>query len=291
MKEFSYLEPDTVEEALELLDRYRDDAKVIAGGTALVNFMKNELVDVRFVIGLRRLKALTDMTITEDKGLHIGALTTLHTLETSPLVATNAPLLTLACRHVATIRIRMMATLGGAIVYADPALDTPPALIASDARIEVRSHRATRVIAANNFFKGIFETALEPDELVTAIVVPRQPKQSGTAYIKFLPATHDDYATVSVAARVALTDGRISDARIALGSVGPTVVRAANAEVALLGKLAENDSFVVAAELAARDVDPFTDFRGSADYKRRMSAVHVRRALLAATSTISSAVY
>ena len=287
MRQFSYLEPDTLEETFELLGRYGDDAKVIAGGTALVNFMKNQLVQPRFVIGLRRLKSLT--AISYKDGLQIGALATLHTIETSQLVANHAPLLTQACRLVATIRIRMMATLGGAVSHADPALDTPPALLACDAHIEVRSDRATRIVPAHSFFVSIFETVLEPDELVSQIFIPPQPKESGTAFIKFLPASHDDYSTVSVAARVTLADGEISDARIALGAVGPTVVRAEQAERALRGMKPNEDNFYAAAELAAADLEPFDDFRGSADYKREMSAVHVRRALLAATAAATPA--
>jgi carbon-monoxide dehydrogenase medium subunit len=284
LKQFSYLEPDTLEEALELLGRHHENAKVIAGGTALVNFMKNDLVEPSFVIGLRRLKAL--QVITEDGGLHIGALTTLRTLETSPLVATHAPLLNEACKRVATVRIRMMATLGGAICYADPALDTPPALLASDASMTVQSQRGVRSIPAHRFFTGIFETVVAPDELVTSIVVPPQPKQSGTAFIKFLPASQDDYATVSVAARVAVTDGAISDVRIALGAVGTTVVRAEKAEAALSGKAPDAKSFAEAAELVAADLEPLEDIRGSVNYKRKMSAVHVKRALLAATGAL-----
>ncbi|MPZ41521.1 MAG: xanthine dehydrogenase family protein subunit M [Rhizobiales bacterium] len=282
LKPFSYLEPDSLDEALDLLGRHGDDAKVIAGGTALVNFMKNDLVEPRFVIGLRRLKHLQAMT--EDNGLRIGALTTLRTLETSPTVAGYAPLLAQACRLVATVRIRMMATLGGAIAYADPALDTPPALMACDASFTVQSRREARTVPAYQFFTGILETVLAPDELVTEIVVPRQPTGCRTAYIKFLPATHDDYATVSVAARVAVADGKVVDARIALGAVGATAVRAAAAEELLAGKEPNAANFRDAAQAATADLEPLKDIRGSPDYKRKMAAVHVVRALQAATT-------
>jgi carbon-monoxide dehydrogenase medium subunit len=282
LKQFTYLEPDSLDEATDLLGRYGDDAKVIAGGTALVNFMKNDLAEPRFVIGLRRLKTL--QAVTEDNGLHIGALTTLRTLETSPTVADYAPLLSQACRLVATVRIRMMATLGGALAYADPALDAPPALLASDASITVQSKRGTRTVPAHEFFTGVFETVLEPDELITWIVVPRQPTECGTAYIKFLPATHDDYATVSVAVRVTIIGGKVADARIALGAVGTKVVRATKAEALLVGAESSAANFKFAAQAAAADLQPLTDIRGSADYKRKMSEVHLVRALHAATA-------
>jgi carbon-monoxide dehydrogenase medium subunit len=282
LKPFSYMEPDTLEETFELLDRYRDDAKLIAGGTALVNFMKAQLVQPRFVIGLRRLTPLK--SVSSRNGIRIGALLNLHTIGTSPIMLQQAPLLAQACRVVATIRIRMMATLGGAIAHADPALDTPPALLASDARIEVRSGRASRTIPVHRFFTGIYETVLEPDELITAIVIPPPPEQTGSAYLKFLPGSHDDYATVSVAARVTLAEGKI-----AVGSVGATAVRAEKAENALRGAWPTAERFHDAADLAAADLEPFADFRGSADYKRSMAAVHVRRALLAATAAVATA--
>jgi aerobic carbon-monoxide dehydrogenase medium subunit len=289
LKSFSYLEPDTLEEAFELIDRYRDDAKVIAGGTALVNFMKNQLVQPSFVVGLRRLGPLK--AVTHRNGLCIGALTSLQTIATAPQFSDHATLLAQACRVVATVRIRNMATLGGAIAYADPALDTPPALLASDARIEVRSRRASRTIPVSGFFKGIYETMLESDELVTEIIIPPMPERSGTAYLKFLPATYDDFATVSVAARVTLAGGEIAEARIALGAVGATAVRAGKAEDALRGARPSEESFRYAAGLAAADLEPFSDFRGSADYKRNMAAVHVKRALRAATAAVSMAVH
>lgn len=280
MTPFTYAEPDGLDEVLEYLARYGEEAKVIAGGTALVNFMKEDLVQPRFVIGLRRLKFLG--LIEHDDETRIGALTTLHSLETSTSIARAVPLLSATSRHVATIRIRMMATIGGAMAYADPSLDTPPALMACDARVQIASHRGSRQVPLGEFFKGIYETALAPDELITQIVIPPQPAGCGSAFIKFLPGTQSDYATVSVAARLSVRDGVVVGARIALGSVGNTAVRAHKAETALQGRVANDESFAAAGELAAEDLEPLPDFRGSADYKRRMAAVHVRRALAAA---------
>jgi carbon-monoxide dehydrogenase medium subunit len=277
---FTYLEPPTLEEVLHILAENPDDAKVIAGGTSLVNFMKAKLVQPRLVVGLRRLKSLA--TIATDEETQIGALATLHAIEMSPVIAQHVSLLGQACHHVATIRVRTMATLGGAVAHADPALDTPPALIAVDARIKVSSQRGTREIPVHLFFTGIFETMLQPDELVTQIIVPPQPEGSGPAFIKFTPATHDDYPTVSVASRVTVRDGVIVDARIGLGAVGTTPVRAEAAERSLIGMSANESTFREAAELTARTLEPLADFRGSSEYKRNMAAVHVRRALTAA---------
>jgi aerobic carbon-monoxide dehydrogenase medium subunit len=245
--------------------------------------MKQRLVRPDFVIGLRALKPLAG--IAENGGLRIGALATLQSLEASSSVRRHAPLLSAACHHVATVRVRSMATLGGAVAHADPNLDTPPTLIALDAQIVARSGRGERKIPAGRFFTGYFETVLEPDEMVTEILLPAQPAGSGTAFLKFLPATQDDYATVSVAARIALSaDGAIADARVALGAAAAVPVRATAVEAALVGNAADEKTFHDAAPLVLGAIDPIADFRGSAEYKRKMAIVHVRRALAEAAA-------
>jgi aerobic carbon-monoxide dehydrogenase medium subunit len=280
---FTYLEPSSLDEALALLAQHGDDAKVIAGGTGLVNLMKQRLVRPSFVIGLRALKPLAGTT--EHGELRIGALVTLGTLEASAPVRRKAPLLAEVCGHVATVRIRSMATLGGAMAHADPNLDTPPALIAMDGQIVACSQRGERTIPADRFFTGYYQTVLEPDEIVTEIVIPEQPAGSGTAFLKFLPATQDDYATVSVAARIALDgNGTVAEARLALGAAATVPVRARAVEAALSGKAANEARFREAASLVLDAIDPIADFRGSAEYKRKMAVVHVRRALAEAAA-------
>lgn len=283
MTPFTYLEPSSLDEALGLLAQHGDEAKLIAGGTGLVNLMKQRLVRPAFVIGLRALKPLTG--ITESGGLRIGALATLDEIEASSRVRRAAPLLAEACAHVATVRIRSMATLGGAMAHADPNLDTPPALIALDAQIIARSQRGERAIPIDRFFTGYYQTVLEPDEIVSEIRVPEQPDGGGAAFLKFLPATQDDYATVSVAVRIALDgNGAIREARVALGAAATVPVRAKKVEAALSGKRPAEISFREAALLVLDAIDPIADFRGSAEYKRKMAVVHVRRALAEAAA-------
>jgi carbon-monoxide dehydrogenase medium subunit len=275
---FTYREPASLDEALSLLAQHGEEAKLIAGGTGLINLMKQRLVRPSFVIGLRALKPLAG--IAANGGLRIGALATLAAIEASAPVRRAAPLLAEACRHVATVRIRSMATLGGAMAHADPNLDTPPALIALNAQIVARSKRGERAIPADRLFTGYYETVLAPDEIVTEILVPQQPAGNGTAFLKFLPATQDDYATVSVAARIALDGkGAIAEARVALGAAAMVPVRAMAVEAALTGKGVDEKVFHDAAPLVLEAIDPIADFRGSADYKRKMAVVHVRRAL------------
>jgi carbon-monoxide dehydrogenase medium subunit len=275
---FTYLEPASVDETLALLAQHGDEAKLIAGGTALVTMMNLQLLQPTILIGLRALP-LTGV-VAENGGLRIGALTTLQSLATSGTVRSAATLLSDTCRHVATVRVRSMATLGGALSHADPQLDTPPAVIALDGRIVVRSGQGQREVPADQFFTGYFETVLKPDELVTDIVLPAQPARSGTAFLKFLPTSHDDYALVSVAARLTLDkSGTIADARIALGSIGQTPVRATAVEDAVRGQAPSEAIFRDAAPLVRDVIEPLASARGSVEYRSSMAVVHVRRAL------------
>ncbi len=275
---FTYLEPSNLDEALALLAEHGDEAKLIAGGTGLVNFMKQRLVRPGFVIGLRALKPLAH--IEEAGGVRIGALATLQSLATCETVRRSASLLAEACSHVSTVRIRSMATIGGAMAHADPNLDTPPALMAMDGQIVARSQRGQRTIPIGRLFTGYYETVLTQDEIVTEILIPKQPAGSGTAFLKFLPAAQDDYATVSVAARVALNDnGTVAEARVALGAAAIVPIRARAVEAVLAGKAADEKTFREAASVVPDEIDPIADFRGSAEYKRKMAVVHVRRAL------------
>jgi aerobic carbon-monoxide dehydrogenase medium subunit len=143
----------------------------------------------------------------------------------------------------------------------------------------VRSRQEEREVSIDDFFVDYYETVLEPDEIVSGVIIPRQPNNSGTAFLKFLPQTHDDYATVAVAARVTLDGDQIKEARVALGAAGATPLRATEVEAALQGQTPTADSLRDAAALVADSVDPISDFRGSADYKRDMAVVFVQRAV------------
>lgn len=277
MISFEYDEPGTLEGALQTLKERGDEARVIAGGTALVNLMKQRLVQPAYLIGLRRLSELQN--ISRNGELRIGALNTHRAIETSALAQQHAPMLVEMFHQVASIRIRNIATLGGALAHADPNQDAPPALIALDARVRVRSQRGERELPIEQFFTGYYETVLEPDEVITEVTVPAQPAGSAAAFLKFLPQTQDDYATVSAAVRVTLNEGRIADLRVAVGSSGPTPIRLTAVEAAIRGERLEPGLFRDATPLAAQGVDPTSDFRGSAAYKRNMVVVFVRRAL------------
>ena len=281
MKDFEYFAPRSLAEAHTLLQEFGPDAKVIAGGTALTLLMKRGLVQPPCLVSLRLLPGLDDIAISDGK-LRLGALCTHRQVETSPLVRQQVPLLAEVFRQVATVRIRHMATLGGALAHADPNQDSLTALLALGARALLSSAQGQRELPLEEFFLDYYETALKPNELVQEIRVPLPGPGSAAAFLKFLPRTADDYATVSVAVALRLEDGACREARIALGSAGPTPIRARKAEAELAGRTLDNATIASAAAIVRDEVDPLDDIRGSAAYKREMAAVFTRRALLAA---------
>jgi carbon-monoxide dehydrogenase medium subunit len=280
MISFEYRTPKNLKEVHANLKEFGNDAKLIAGGTALVIMMKQRLVRPSCLVSLRDLRGLNAIEL-KDGGLRIGGLATHREVESSSLVRRRLPMLAETFHHVATIRVRNMATVGGGLAHADPNQDPPPTLIALGATLKAVSPNGSRVIPLDEFFTDYYETSLKPDEIITELFVPRMAANSAGAYLKFLPRTADDYATVSAAAVLTLDRNKktISDVRIALGSVGTTPIRATAAEAVLRGQPVKAEGLVEAAEKAKEAVDPISDFRGSAGYKKEMAGVFVRRAL------------
>jgi len=284
---FEYRTPKNLKEVHASLKEFGTDAKLISGGTALVIMMKQRLVRPSCLVSLRSVRGLNGIEV-KDGGLSIGGLATHRDVETSSLVRRRLPVLSETYHHVATIRVRNTASVGGGLAHADPNQDPPPTLIALGATVKAISANGSRVIPLDEFFTDYYETVLNPDEIITEVFVPKLPPNSGSAYLKFLPRTADDYATVSAAAVLTLDKSKktISDVRIALGSVGTTPIRAKDAEALLRGQPVKPEAFREAAEKAKEAVDPVTDFRGSAGYKKEMAGVFVRRALEKALASI-----
>ncbi len=284
---FEYRTPKNLKEVHASLKEFGTDAKLISGGTALVIMMKQRLVRPSCLVSLRSVRGLNGIEV-KDGGLSIGGLATHRDVETSSLVRRRLPVLSETYHHVATIRVRNTASVGGGLAHADPNQDPPPTLIALGATVKATSANGSRVIPLDEFFTDYYETVLNPDEIITEVFVPKLPPNSGSAYLKFLPRTADDYATVSAAAVLTLDKSKktISDVRIALGSVGTTPIRAKDAEALLRGQPVKPEAFREAAEKAKEAVDPVTDFRGSAGYKKEMAGVFVRRALEKALASI-----
>ena len=278
MRPFDYVEPETLDEALALLADDPEDTLLMAGGTSLVILMKQDLIRPARVIGLRRIAELR--AIAADKGLSIGALATHGALARSQAVRAHAAALASTFAAVATVRIREQATLGGNLAHADPAQDPPVTLLALDGVAVARNTARTRRIPLDALFVDLFETSLEPGEILLRVELPPLPAGARAIYKKFLPATLDDYATVSVAAVVAADgNGACTHARIALGGAAPVPLRAREAERSLVGRRLNDAAIREAAALAAEASDPIDDLRGSARYKRAMAGVWTERAL------------
>ena len=279
MNSFDFLQPATANEAVALVEQYGDDAHLIAGGTSVVLMLRQGLLQPAVLVGLRGIAELRGLAGTSGGGLVIGATETIRSLERAPAVTAYAPALADALSAVATVRIRNQATIGGSLAHADPAQDPPPMLIALDATARATGTRGARDIPLDRLFVDVFETSLEPGELITSVMLPPRPAGADAVYVKFLPGSQDDYATVSVAVSGRHVDGVWQDMRIVCGAVGPTALRIRTAEAALDGTQLSAPDVAQAGVLVAEAVDPIADLRGSADYKRDMANVWTRRAL------------
>ena len=281
MHDFQFHSPSSLAEALNLLSEHSDDAKILAGGTSLTTLLKQSLIAPSHIISLHKIPGL-DSIETSDDHINIGGLVTQREMELSDLVIKHTPILAEAYRRVATVRVRNVATVGGGIAQADPAMDPPSSLLILNASITASSSRGSRILPIREVYTDYYETCLEPDEIITQVHIPVQPEGTNWTYIKYLPRTEDDYATVSVAAIGKVTEGQVTDIRIALGAVAPTAIRATSIEEALLGTQLSDlstEKLKEISEIATSIVDPTDDPRGSAWYKKDMSAVFTRRAL------------
>lgn len=282
---FEYQAPKTLEEALRLLERHGDEAKLLAGGHSLLPLMKLRLAQPRYIIDIGRLRGMS--YIREENGkIAIGALTTHAEIEASPLLREKCPLLAETAEAIGDVQVRNRGTLGGSLAHADPAADYPAAILALDAEIVAASSAGTRTIAASEFFVDMLTTQLRPGEIISQIRVPVIPPRVGTAYCKlFQPAS--GFAIVGVAARVSLSGDKIETVAVGVTGLGPKAFRAAAVEKSLQGKKASPAVVAEAARNAGQGVDPLADIHASAEYRREMAAVFTRRALEQALARVS----
>jgi aerobic carbon-monoxide dehydrogenase medium subunit len=275
---FDYHEPGSLGEALDLLTRYGEDAHLLAGGTATVLLMRQGLLRPGHVVALRGVDELGGVSRRPDGGLRIGAMATHRAVERSADAYGYSPALVDAFASVATVRIRNQATVGGNLAHADPAQDPPPMLAAFDGTATVRSSRGERTVLVGDIAVDHFTSSLAHDEVITHVVLPPLAPGTRETYLKFLPKTADDYATVSVAATMRLADdGTIADVRLVLGAVGPTPLRLRKVEDAIRGLTTDRLSDAI--DMVRDEVEPLDDARGSAEYKREMARVWTARAL------------
>jgi len=286
---FAYHRPATLDEALALLAEHGGEAKPLAGGQSLIPAMNFRLARPAVLVDLNRVAELGYVHAGRD-GLQIGAMTRQRAVERSDAVRSAAPLLAEAMPFIAHPQIRNRGTVGGSLAHADPAAELPAVMLALEARFRARGPQGERWIPAGEFFTGILETALGPDELLLEVVVPKSPARTGYAFAE-LARRRGDYALVGVAARVTLDRrGRCQAARITLFSVGDGPVLAAAAAAMLDGQEPSPEAMRAAADAAAqRDIDPPSDIHASAAYRRRLAAVLTRRALARAVERAAQA--
>jgi carbon-monoxide dehydrogenase medium subunit len=280
VQEFDYYRPDSTDEVLGLLQRYGDEAELLAGGTSLVLLMKLQFAQPRAVISLQAIDTLRGVEHDEN-GVHIGPLTTHRAAETSSIVRSRLPALADTLSQVATMRIRNQATVGGSLCHADPAQDPPVTLMALGGTVTLQSEAAQRVVPLDEFFRGYFETAVNTGEICSDVFVPHVEPGASVSYLKYLPRSTDDYGMVGVATYLRLNERRdtIEEARVVLGGIAATPIRAVATEEVVKGETPSGSLFADAGEAATQNIDPSSDARGSGDYKRRMVSVFARRSL------------
>jgi carbon-monoxide dehydrogenase medium subunit len=282
MPTFDLIEPRTLEGACAALAD-NDGTKVIAGGTALLTIIKQRLLSPRRLVNLKKIRNASAITFDPQSGLRIGALATINEIESSPLVGEHVPALAAACHAVANIRIRNMATIGGNLAHADYQSDPPIVLAALDARVEVRSNQGARVLNVRDFQAGIYETALAPDELVSAILIPPLHGLKGL-YIKFTTGSSEERPCAGVAAFSRIENGICRELRLGVGAVSSRPMRIEPAEELARNEPLTAELIAKIANESARVIEPIDDIRGPADYKRHLVGVLSRRALTALAS-------
>lgn len=275
---FDYHAPTTLKDALALLQQHRDDAKVLSGGQSLLPLMKLRLGGAGHLIDIGRIPGL-EYIKEEDGALRIGGRTRESALERSDLIRQRYPLLVDTTAVIADPLVRNLATLGGNLAHGDPANDHPAAMLALRAEVVATGPNGARTIPIDQFFTGIFSTALAPDEILTEVRVPRAHPRSGGAYMK-LERKVGDFATAATAVQLTLgKGGEVASVGIGLTNAGPTPVRAVEAERYLTGKQPTDATIAEAARLASKAATPSPDRRGTVEYKREMSRVLTSRAL------------
>jgi aerobic carbon-monoxide dehydrogenase medium subunit len=277
---FEYEAPASLDATLDLLARHGADAKILAGGQSLIPVMNFRLAEPALLIDINRVAELDFLLRDADGTLRIGALTRQRRLERDPLVAEAAPLLHEAVPFIAHPQIRNRGTFGGSLAHADPAAELPALSVALGARLRLRRIDGDRWVDAADFFKGLFTTALEPEEVLAEAAIPPSPPRTGWAFLE-IARRHGDYAQAGIAARVTLDEsGRCREARLVYLSAGDAPVQAREAARLLAGEELSEAAIEAAAEKASRDeIHPGGDVHSPAEFKRHLARVLTRRAL------------
>jgi aerobic carbon-monoxide dehydrogenase medium subunit len=283
---FSYTRPRHLSEVLNLLAKHGDEARLLAGGQTLLATLNMRLSEPSLLIDLSAVKELKGLGL-QGNNLRIGALVTHTEIETSPLVAQHAPLLSAAAPHIAHRAIRNLGTFGGSIAYGDPAAEWPACLLALNGVVLVRGPKGERRIAADDFFTGLYTTELAPDEVIVACEVPIAQTDDKFAFSE-LARRHGDYAVVGLATSARLRNGAIEQIRLAWLGVGSTPMRSRNTERALHGQVLDQNTISKAIEVLRGELVPLADLTHSETAKKQLASVLLKRALQSWVQTASS---
>lgn len=282
MTPFELLEPATLQDAIALIEPGDTETRPIAGGTALMLMMKAGVFRPQRLISLRKLsEGFTSIEATASGDLKIGAMTPLSAIEHSSVVAKHAPTIVRTMRRLANVRVRNVATIGGALAHADPHMDLPPVLIALGASISIAGPTGERTVLVEDLLTGYYETALDRNELITQVRIPPQGAASAV-YFKVTAGSADDWPALGVAVAVENDGGRIKSARIIVSAATSKATRLKNAELALIGTAGNDKNLAKAAETAIEEADIIADLRGSTSYKRELLRIYTARAVNAA---------
>ena len=288
LPKFEYHAPASLSEALDYLSRYSGKAKVLAGGTDLLVSMKKREVLPEHLINLKGIQELKHIRYDKKRGLEIGGLVTLREIERSTIVKEKYGALWDAANVMAAPQIRSLATIGGNLCSAVPSADTAPPLVALGATVTLAGKNGERTLLVEDFFAGPEASVLNPVEILSRVFIPSPPENSGGAYLKLMRRNAMDLALVGVAACLKLDGGKrvCQEARIALGAVAPTPMRALRAEEVLLNKEPDEQLAMEAGKIAAQEARPISDVRASKEYRTEMLRVLTKRAVMEALNRV-----
>ncbi len=273
---FEYFAPKSLDEAISLLEKYKEEAKVIAGGQSLTILMKLRLARPKYLIDLNKIPGL-EYIIESNEGIKIGAMTRMNDIAENELIRKTYPIIHDAAINIADPLVRNMGTIGGNLCHGDPGNDMPSVMIALNAVYTVKGTRGERKIKAEDFYIDTFQTALEPDEILTEVFVAKPEPKNGSAYEK-IKRRVGDFAVAAVGASISVDENlRIKKIGIALTSLGPKVLKVDTS--GLIGSVANEDTFEKVGELSYKTAQPSSDIRGPAEYKRDMAKALTIRAL------------
>jgi carbon-monoxide dehydrogenase medium subunit len=282
---FEYFAPKSIAEALKLLDKHSDDCKILSGGHSLIPVLKLRLASPAVIVDIGRIKELKQIKIEKDM-IRIGANTTHAEIARSAELMQNCPLLVETAAQIGDQQVRNRGTIGGSLTHADPAADWPAAILALNGEIVARSSKGERVIKASDFFVDIMTSAVDPQEIVTEIRIPKPAQPKAAVYLK-VPQSASGFAVVGVAAQLKLKDGKCEDVSIGVTGLAPKAFRAKSVEDALRGKTLDEATISAATAKADADaLDALEDIHASGDYRRHLARVYAKRAVqTAATRT------